>query len=50
MLAEEIINNITIKASSAPKIIDISVFKLCPEGNCEPLYFCDKYLITFRTR
>ena len=34
----------------SPRIIDPDILKLCCEGNYEPLYVCDKYVIVFGTR
>ena len=46
----EITNILTIKDSCAPIIIYPDILKLNPEGNHEPLYACDKSVITFGTR
>ena len=42
-------NDLTIKTSIYPMIIDTVVLNIFPEGNYEPLYVCDQYVITFGT-
>ena len=49
ILAKRINNYTTIKDSCATRIIDPAFLKLCTEGNSEPLYVCDKYVIKFGT-
>ena len=49
ILAEKIMNIITIKDSCSPRIIYPTILKLCLEGNCEPVYFGDQYVIEFGT-
>ena len=50
ILADKIINNLTINASCATKRIDTAILNLCTEGNRKPLCVCDQYEITFETR
>ena len=50
ILAEGIINYLTIKASIDPIIIDPVILNIFTEGGYEPLYVCDKSVITFGTR
>ena len=44
ILAEGIINYLTIKASIDPIIIDPVILNIFTEGGYEPLYVCDKYV------
>ena len=50
ILAWNIVNDITIKASIATKIIDSDILNHFPKRNYYPLYVCDQYFITFGTR
>ena len=50
ILSEKTINNLTIKSSCAPKIIDPTIFFKNHEGYCGPLCFCVKNVITFGKR
>ena len=47
ILADKIINDLTIKSYYSPRIIDPYILKLFPEGNHEPLYVYHNYVITF---
>ena len=49
-MAENIVNNLTIKASCDHRIIDPFILKPFPEDNYEPLYVCDESSIIFGTR
>ena len=49
IFAEKIINNITIKASCDPRIVDHDILKPFRKVNYETLYVCDQYVITFGT-
>ena len=46
ILAEKILNDITIKSYYYPRITDPYILKLFPVGKYEPLYFYHKYVIT----
>ena len=44
------INDITIKVYSDPRIVDTSILKLSPVGNYEPLFLLHQSMITFGAR
>ena len=50
ILDEKIIDNIKIKDSCDPIIIDTAILKPFPEGNHEALWIFDQSVITFGTR
>ena len=50
ILADKIINNLTIRASCSHRIIYHANSKLFPEENYETLYVCDQYVIKFGKR
>ena len=50
ILAEKIINNITIEAYYYPKILDPAILFIFIEVNYEPIYDCDQDVIKFGNR
>ena len=47
ILAEKIMNKLTIKDYFDSRIVDTAILKISPEGKYEPLVVWDRYIITF---